>query len=136
MIRRSAMRRNLVSTAVLVLIGATLAGGIGAQQEEGVTITASRVPQAVVVKPKPGSIMTKISLSYGVSYQDLDLATPAGKDELSARVRQAAMDACDELDRQYPFAEPKGLRCVEAAVDSAKDQVHRAVTAASGASAK
>jgi UrcA family protein len=126
------MRRNLARTAVLVVLGATCAGSVLAQQDEGVTITASRMPQAVVVEHKPGSIMTKISLTYGVRYDDLDLSTQTGKEELKARVKQAAGEACEELDRQYPFTEPKGPRCVEAAVDSAKDQVRAAIAAAGG----
>jgi len=130
------MRRNLVRTAVLVLVGATCAGSAFAQQDEGVTITAARLPKAVVVAPKPGSIMTKISLTYGVRYDDLNLQTPEGKDELKARVNQAAAEACEELDRQYPFTEPKGPLCVEAAVDSAKDQVRAAIKAAKDSSKK
>jgi UrcA family protein len=37
-----------------------------------------------------------------VSYSDLDLATPWGRDTLRMRVRAAARDACDELDRLHP----------------------------------
>ena len=124
------MRRNLVRMAVVALIGAALAGGAVAQQKEGVTVTASRVPKGEVAEPKLGSTMKTVSLSYGVSYSDLDLNTTEGKQQLKARVRQAAEDACEELDRQYPLAEPKGQRCVGAAVDSAKDQVHDAIAAA------
>jgi UrcA family protein len=130
------MRRNLFRMAMLALIGTAVAGGAVAQQEEGVTVTASRVPKVEVTEPKPGSIMKTVSLSYGVSYSDLDLTTADGKEQLKARVRQAAEDACGELDRQYPMAEPKGQRCVGAAVDSAKDQVHDAIAAAGKLSKK
>jgi UrcA family protein len=130
------MRRNLVTMAVVALIGTAVAGGAVAQQEEGVTVTASRVPKVEVAEPRPGSIMKTVSLSYGVSYSDLDLTTTDGKEQLKARVRQAAEDACGELDRQYPLAEPKGQRCVGAAVDSAKDQVHDAIAAAGKLSKK
>lgn len=130
------MRRNLVRAAVIVLAGAIVSGGAFAQQDEGIVVTATRVPEAKVVKPKPGSIMEKVSLTYGVGYNDLDLTTDKGKDELKGRVRQAAEDACAELDRQYPFAEPKGGACIEAAVDSAKEQVRKAIAAAGGAAKK
>jgi UrcA family protein len=130
------MRRNLVRIVAVALIGTAVAGTAVAQQEEGITITASRAPKVEVVEPKPGSIMKTVSLSYGVSYSDLDLTTTEGKEQLKARVRQAAEDACNELDRQYPFSEPKGLRCVGATVDSAKGQVHDAIAAAGKPSKK
>ena len=76
------MRRNLVRAAVIVLAGAIVSGGAFAQQDEGIVVTATRVPEAKVVKPKPGSIMEKVSLTYGVGYNDLDLTTDKGKDEL------------------------------------------------------
>lgn len=124
------MRRNLFRMAMVALIGAAVGVGAVAQEKEGITVTASRAPEVKVVEPERGSIMQTVSLSYGVTYSDLDLNTTEGKQQLKARVRQAAEDACEELDRQYPMAEPKGARCVGAAVDGAKDQVRTAVAAA------
>lgn len=43
-----------------------------------------------------------ISLSRGVTYSDLDLSQPTDVATLEARVRLAAREACDELDRRYP----------------------------------
>ena len=79
---------------------------------------------------KLGTARQEISMTYRVGYEDLDLATPEGKQQLKARVRQAAEEACKDIDAQFPLAGPKGARCVDAAVDAAKPQIRQALAVA------
>lgn len=74
------------------------------------------------------------SLSRGVTYSDLDLSQPTGVILLERRVRVAAADVCNELDRRYP----KGIytpvpfyqNCVRTAVAHAMPAVKQLEAAA------
>jgi UrcA family protein len=132
------MRKILSAGTAFVLAAALFAGSTHSQQLEEILVTGVRIATETQLRNDPGSVvtLTKVSVSYGVSYEDLNLATPEGAAQLKARVRQAAEAACRELDRQYPLTNPKGARCVEPAVDEAMPQVRRAIAAVGGASKK
>jgi UrcA family protein len=54
--------------------------------------------EEIVVTGRYGSVPDSVkSLSQAVSYADLDLSTPAGRDELRRRVRLTARFLCDKL---------------------------------------
>lgn len=62
-----------------------------------------------------------------VDISDLDLSTAWGQHELYHRVRNAATDACDDLDNDwvmglYPTADDSDADCVHRAVDRAMRQ--------------
>jgi UrcA family protein len=44
----------------------------------------------------------RITVEEDVNIADLDLSKPADVDKMNERVRQAAVDSCRELSRQYP----------------------------------
>ena len=92
-----------------------------------VTVTASRVAKERVAQTSFGVPVYEISMSYRVSYSDLDLRTPAGTDELEKRVEKAAQEACASIDRQYPKSEPSGAACAKVAVEEAMIQVQDAI---------
>jgi UrcA family protein len=71
-----------------------------------------------------------VSVNYGVSAGDLDLASNAGAAELSKRVSDAAQAACKKLSRQYPDATPDDAECVKRAVDEAMIKVRKMAAAA------
>jgi UrcA family protein len=51
-----------------------------------------------------GAPIEDVYVSRAVPYDDLDLTTDDGADELRARVTQAAYSACEELDEFHPVA--------------------------------
>jgi UrcA family protein len=52
-----------------------------------------------------GAPIRELYVQRVVSYSDLDLATPWGRDTLRARVRAAARDACDEMEHLRPVTD-------------------------------
>jgi UrcA family protein len=68
-----------------------------------------RSPYVVRREPAPRSTAPTgfsnpelISLSRTVSYADLDLSKPSGVAELQTRVRNTAIQVCQELNAKYP----------------------------------
>jgi UrcA family protein len=130
------MRRILFGVAASLFACIAIVSSAGAQQIEGVDVAASRI-----VKEKVGTAMNlapiySISLSYRVSYADLDLGTKAGAAALEKRVQTAAAAACKEVRRVYPESEPGDSACAKNAVDEAMVRVREVVAAASAAPKK
>lgn len=109
-----------------------------AQQTEEVTVTATRMVEKTVGHAPSGAPIVNISLSYGVSYAGLDLASNAGATELEKRVNDAATAACKEISRAHPLGglAPNDAACAKTAADEAMTKVHELVAAAGRKSAK
>jgi len=120
------MRRMLLT----FLAAALASGAVLSQDLSPVTVTASRISSERVGQTSSGVPVYEVSMTYRVSYEDLDLGTSEGATALEDRVRAAARDACAEIDRQYPKAEPSGPVCVTKAVEEAMVDVGKAVAAA------
>ena len=98
---------------------------------------ATRTVNAKLVGKTPSGIpIQDVSLSYGVSAADLDLAPAAGAEELEKRVNDAALAACKEVGRQYPLATPSDAECAKAAAKEAMVKARELVHAARKAAAK
>lgn len=123
------MRRILIALAC-GLATATLycAGAIG-QQIEGVDVEASRIVKERVGTSSVNAPINAISLSYRVSYADLDLATKEGATALKSRVEEAALAACKQISKLYPDAKPDDSSCAKQAVDDAMPSVKKAIAA-------
>lgn len=133
------MRRIHLGLLVGVVASAWVSSIAIAQDIEEVTVTATRM---VVQKPAghtaSGIPIIDISLSYGVSYAGLDLASGAGAIELEKRVNDAAGAACKEISRQRPIDQltPNDAKCAKTAADKAMITVHELVAEARKKSAK
>jgi UrcA family protein len=57
-----------------------------------------------------------------VTYDDLDVNTKQGRDEVKQRIERAADLACKEIEREYPLAQPDHLRCASKAASDAMEQ--------------
>ena len=131
------MKRVHFGIALALVAGTALAGQAFAQQIEGVNVEASRI-----VKERIGTTadnltpINSVSLSYKVSYADLDLATSAGAKALEERVKAASLDACKEITRLYPNASPDDTACAKKAAKEAMVKVSELVAAAGGAPKK
>jgi UrcA family protein len=127
------MKRMFVGITLALLASAAFASQAFAQQIEGVDVEASRI-----VKERIGTTadnltpINSVSLSYKVSYADLDLATSAGAKALEERVKAAALAACKEITRLYPDANPGDSACAKKAATAAMVKVRELVAAAGG----
>ncbi|HEX4507454.1 MAG TPA: UrcA family protein [Alphaproteobacteria bacterium] len=91
------------------LVGAlaTLTGSAAAQTTDPnttqeMTIYTPGVHQRTVGRSTIGAPIEELSLSLGVDYSDLDLSRGGDVEMLDSRIRQAALTACDQLERDYP----------------------------------
>ncbi|MGO9424026.1 MAG: UrcA family protein [Steroidobacteraceae bacterium] len=118
--------------AVLAAAAFALIGPIAAAQNvEEVTVQGTRVMTTEAAgRTSTGIPLVDVSLSYGVSVADLDLASQYGPIALEKRVRDAALAACKEIGRQYPHSTPSDEDCAKAAADKAMVKVHELVAEA------
>ncbi len=130
------MRRILFGITV-GLLACTVAGAPARSEPlEGVNVEASRVIKETVGRAPNSAPIQAISLSYRVTYADLDLATTDGAAKLEKRVQDAAMAACKEISKMYPLATPDDMACARKAAADAMVKVKEAVAAAGKAPKK
>jgi UrcA family protein len=92
-----------------------------------IVVTAPRVTVQENRRPLRGD---QVSMSYAVSYADLDLTEPDGRSELEERVRETAEDICEFLTERYSVGR-SSASCTREALRDAMEQVREAVEAAS-----
>jgi UrcA family protein len=132
------MNKALLGFAVGAVASTLLGGAAFAQKTEEVTVIGTRVVEKEVGREASGVRINEVSLSYGVSYAGLDLASAAGASELEKRVHEAASAACKETSHQRPLAHltPDEPTCAKMAADKAMVKVHELVAAAGNKSVK
>jgi UrcA family protein len=108
------------------LIGATAV----AQQDETVTVQATRINVKTVAHTMSGIPIKEMSLSYRIRIAGLDLASHAGALRLEKRVQDAATEICKELGKKYPDSTPNDAECAKEAADKAMVTVHELEAAA------
>ena len=78
--------------------------------------TGSGAPEEIVITGQYGDVPDSVSsLSYPVSYADLDLSTDDGRDILRKRVRHTARFLCEKLG-EADVSSPLVPSCQDAAV--------------------
>ena len=128
------MKRILWGIAVGVAASMSLGTIAVAEEVQEIIVTAKGVvAEAPAGKTATGIPLRDVTLSYGVSYAGLDLASVAGAAEMEKRVNDAAKQACKEIASQRPVAHftTSDAECAKAAADKAMVTVH-ALTAAAG----
>jgi UrcA family protein len=130
--KKTPIRRtfHLVILAMGALVSASMATeSAWAQAPEEITVTAPRAIQNTVGRGPTGISIQEISLSYQLSYADLDLTKTAGVSELDRRIKTIAKEACKALNNLNPL-NPKDPRCVTNAINGTADQRKHAIAAA------
>ena len=113
-----AFRLKLGALAILgALVGGALTPGAAALAQPApptagpptptagaLTVVAPRVVRREVSGPArfQGAPIEVLSLAHTVNFGDLDLTTQDGVDEFQKRIMYSALDACNELEREYP----------------------------------
>lgn len=114
----------------MVIAMCCIAEAYSAEPLGQVTVTATRTAEERVAQTSFGVPVYEVTMSYRVSFSDLDLRGAAGVDELEKRVAKVATEACAAIDQQYSRSEPRGAACAKAAVDDAMIQIQDAINRA------
>jgi UrcA family protein len=130
---------------ILMGLGAGLAasislGSIAATQDvqEIMVVGKRQVTENAVGKTSSGVPIVDVSISYGVSYTDLDIASAAGAAELEKRVHTMAKEACKDISAQRPTREfsTSEEECAKTASDKAMVKAHALIAEAGKKPAK
>ena len=107
-----------------------VSGIAAAQNAKEVKIQAQRViNEKVIAHITGGGKIIELTLSYPVSFADLDITSVTGAAELEKRVNDAARAACEEIASKYPSATPSNAVCAEKAAAKAMTEVRKMVAA-------
>ena len=118
-------------TVAAAVTSALISGVVVAQTMEEITVQGTRVLQEKDAgRTSTGISIRDVSLSYGVSIADLNLASQYGPIAAEKRVHDAAKAACEEIGRKYPLSTPSDEVCTKTATDKAMVKVHELVAAA------
>jgi UrcA family protein len=115
--------------ALSAMFAATAANASDTPAASDVTVQAER-PTTKVVGRTAFAPVILATVQYRVSYSDLDLSIPANAQLLKDRVRDAAREACGDLDKLYPVAATSASECLRKTEQNAKPQVLSAIAAA------
>lgn len=127
------MHKILLGIAIGAAASMTLGSIAAAEDLQEIVVTGKG---EVVVKPagrtSSGIHMVDMSITYGVSYAGLDLASAAGAAEIEKRVNDAAKDACKEIRTKRPLMQftTSDAECAKSAAEKAMIKVHELEAAA------
>jgi UrcA family protein len=120
---------KVTRAALTTIVGLALSGVSVAQQTPEVIVEAPHVEMTTQAGAM-GRKMPAMSISYRVSYGDLNLATHSGAVELEKRIKESATRACEQLRKLYPDTTEGNPPCVEGAVKAAMANANKAIAAA------
>ena len=124
---------KIITSIVAGAVASVLVGGAAsAMTAEEVNVSATRAVPKVVGRDASGAAIVNVTLSYGVSYAGLDLASNAGVVELTKRINDAAKAACTEIAKQNPLSnfQNDDASCAKSAADKAIASVQPVIAAA------
>ena len=123
------MRKSYQARVIALLAAITISGGAVAQETEEVTVRGPGIQATEVERSATGVPVVMFTVSYKVSYEDLDLTTAEGMAELTKRVEDAAKQGCREIGQAYRTAQPSDWLCARHATREAMDEVRQLVAA-------
>ena len=133
------MNKILLGIGIGMIVSISAGRIAVAQDVQEIVVTARG---DVAVKPEGNSAtsvpIVTMSISYGVSYAGLDLASAVGAAELERRVNEAAKQGCKDISAKRPLQQftPSEADCVKSAAAKAMVKVHELEGAAAKKSAK
>jgi UrcA family protein len=114
-------------TAAAPFVPAMAQGDADRADSSSITVYS---PLRVENHRSPGGMTERtLTSSSAVYYDDLNLRTQWGRDQLDDRIKLAAEQTCDYLDDLYPLdsSSTSSFDCVKKAVRDARPQVYLAV---------
>ncbi len=124
--------KTLMRVTVAAAIASAFIRGVAvAQNMEEITVQGTRVVnEKSAGQTSTGVPIVDVSMSYGVSIADLNLASQYGPIALEKRVHDAAKAACEDIGRKYPQSTPSDEVCTKVATDKAMVKVKELVAEA------
>jgi UrcA family protein len=116
------MTRITPIAVAILATGALTGAAIAAEQLKEVTVQAARMVETAAGRTQSGIPIVNASVSYGVSYADLDLSLPSGVKTLEKRINDTALKACEQLRNLYPVTAnpaPSDAECAKTAAAKA-----------------
>jgi UrcA family protein len=107
---------------------------VNAQQEEADVEEILVIAPRVIIDDTERTIIRgggRVSMSYGVSYADLDLTQPDDRAELEGRVQEAAAQICEILAERFSAGRVTAADCRRQAQSDAMAKVNEVIAAAS-----
>lgn len=123
------MRKILQAQAIALLAALAVSGSAVGQQTEEVTVRGPGIQSTEVERTSSGVRVMMLTVSYKVSYEDLDLTTTEGMAELTQRIEDAARQGCREIGLAYHRAQPNDWLCTRYATKEALAEVRQLVAA-------
>lgn len=123
------MRKLLQAQAMALLAAVAVSGSAMGQETEGVTVRGPGIQSTEVERSATGVPVVMFTVSYKVSYEDLDLTTTDGMAELTKRIEDAAKQGCREIGLAYRTAQPSDWLCARHAAKEAIAEVEQLVAA-------
>jgi UrcA family protein len=120
---------RLALTVVLAAAG-LLAQAQAQVSPKTVSVEVSIQARALAGRTGVEAPVDQVTLTHLVSYEDLNLATQTGAEELGRRVAETARFACEQLERLYPRQSESIARCTRQAIEDTDTQVSAAIEAA------
>jgi UrcA family protein len=123
------MRNILQAQALAFLAAVSISGAAVGQQTEEVMVRGPGIQSTEVERSSTGVPVVMFTVSYKVSYEDLDLTTTEGMAELTKRIEGAAMQGCREIGLAYRTAQPNDWLCARYAAKEAMADVQQLAAA-------
>lgn len=123
------MRKMFQARAIALLAAVAISGSALGQETEEVTVRGPGIQSTEVERSSTGVAVVMFTVSYKVSYEDLDLTTADGMAELTKRIEDAAKQGCREIGLAYRTAEPSDWSCARHATKEAIAEVEQLVAA-------
>jgi len=127
------MNKILLGIGIGVAASISLGSIAVAQELQEIVVTGkSHVATKPAGKTASGASLVDMSISYGVSYAGLDLASAVGAAEIEKRVNDAAKEACKEITAKKPLEQftTTEAECAKAAAGEAMIKAHELEAAA------
>lgn len=123
------MRKIFRAQAIALLAAVAISGSALGQETEEVTVRGPGIQSTEVERSSTGVEVVMFTVSYKVSYEDLDLTTADGMAELTKRIEDAAKQGCREIGLAYRTAQPSDWSCARHATKEAIAEVEQLVAA-------
>ena len=128
--RLARQRTHIIAAASLALAAALIGYAHAQVSPKTVSVEVSITTRVLTGRTGVEAPVDHVTLTHLVSYEDLDLTTQAGVQELRRRVAETARFACEQLDQLYPRQSESVAVCTEAAIQETETQVDAAINAA------
>ena len=127
---RIRQRTRQIGTALLAITACLATSAYAQIAPKTISVEVAILTRVLAGRTGVEAPADQVTLTHLVSYEDLDLTTQSGVEELHRRIAETARFACEQLERLYPRQSESLARCTNQALEDTASQVDAAVEAA------